>query len=119
MFRILPHQAPRFSEKGALYAILPHSRRKNSRFPALVEVCEPRTLLTNPGYLVSDVPPIDGRGTTPRHPDWGSPGEMLLRMAPAAYADGSSMPAGAGRESAREISDVMDTADASQPNAAI
>ncbi len=65
---------------------------------------------------MDEIPAIDGTGNNVDHPDWGSTGEMLLRMAAEDYADDSSMPAGQGRESARTVSNAMDTADQSQPN---
>jgi hypothetical protein len=54
--------------------------------------------------LSVSVRPIDGTGNNPFHPSWGSAGVDLLRLAPAAYADGVSAPAGASRPSARKIS---------------
>jgi hypothetical protein len=50
---------------------------------------------------------IDGTGNNPAHPDWGSAGTDLLRLAPAAYADGVSAPAGATRPSARDVSNAV------------
>jgi hypothetical protein len=50
---------------------------------------------------------IDGTGNNLDHPDWGSAGTDLLRIAPAAYADGVSAPAGADRPSARVISNTI------------
>ena len=93
----------------------PSSRREKTRFPTLVEVCEPRTLLTNPGLVVDEVPAINGTGNNLEHPEWGSTGEMLLRLAPAAYADGMNDPAGSDRLSARTISNAMDATDPDQP----
>ena len=43
---------------------------------------------------------IDGTGNNLANPDWGAAGTDLLRIAPAAYADGVSAPAGADRPSA-------------------
>ncbi len=50
---------------------------------------------------------IDGSGNNVAHPDWGSAGSDLLRIAAAAYGDGVSTPAGASRPSAREISNTI------------
>jgi peroxidase len=50
---------------------------------------------------------IDGTGNNLANPEWGSTGEQLLRVAPAAYTDGISAPAGAERPSAREISNAV------------
>src|SRR3954471_3179375 len=50
---------------------------------------------------------IDGTGNNLNHPAWGSAGADLLRVGPAAYADGFSTPAGADRPGAREISNAI------------
>src|SRR5262249_21927998 len=50
---------------------------------------------------------IDGTDNNLDHPEWGSAGVDLLRVAPAAYDDGISTPAGADRPSAREISNAL------------
>ncbi|MGH8046720.1 MAG: peroxidase family protein, partial [Chthoniobacterales bacterium] len=50
---------------------------------------------------------FDGRGNNPQHPAWGSAGANLLRLTPAAYADGISAPAGTTRPSARAISNAL------------
>ncbi|MFO0965945.1 MAG: peroxidase family protein [Gemmataceae bacterium] len=49
---------------------------------------------------------IDGTGNNLLHPTWGSAGVDLLRLAPAAYSDGST-PAGADRPSARVVSNTV------------
>lgn len=41
------------------------------------------------------------------HPEWGDPGYQLLRAAAPQYGDGISTPAGSGRPSPREISNVI------------
>jgi hypothetical protein len=51
---------------------------------------------------------IDGSGNNLAHPDWGKAGTDFIRVAPAAYADGVSAPAGASRPSARVISNTVD-----------
>ena len=67
-----------------------------------VERLEPRCML-DAGLIRS----IDGSGNNLLHPDWGSTDEQLIRIAPAAYADGVSAPAGTTRPSARAISNAL------------
>jgi hypothetical protein len=50
---------------------------------------------------------IDGTGNNLEHVQWGSTDEQLLRVAPAAYADGKSAPGGVGRPSARAVSNAV------------
>src|SRR5262245_43953105 len=57
--------------------------------------------------LAATFAPIDGTGNNLAHPEWGSAGSDLLRIAPAAYADGVSAPAGADRPSPRVISNTI------------
>jgi peroxidase len=73
---------------------------KRFRFPSL-ELLEDRV---QPAAVV---PSFDGTGNNLTHPDWGSAGADLIRVAPAAYSDGVSSPAGADRPSARAISDAL------------
>ncbi len=54
-----------------------------------------------------EVRSIDGSGNNVDNPDLGTPGQPLLRIADADYADGVSDPAGEDRPSAREISNVL------------
>ena len=68
-----------------------------------LEALEPRQLLS----ATSSVRSYDGTGNNLSHPEWGSTNEALLRLSPAAYADGISAPAGANRPSAREISNTI------------
>jgi peroxidase len=81
------------------------TRRNPCAFPSVIEICEPRTLLTtlHPG---SEIATIDGTGNNLHHPEWGSTDIELLRLAEADYADGN-MPAGADRPSARAISNAV------------
>lgn len=65
----------------------------------------PPDLVQGPGAL-GPVPSFDGYGNNPMHPSWGAAGTDLLRLTPAAYADGISSPAGATRPSARLISNM-------------
>jgi len=48
--------------------------------------------------------PIDGSFNNVQNPEWGSVDTRLVRAAPAAYGDGVSTPAGAGRVDPRVIS---------------
>ncbi len=50
---------------------------------------------------------IDGTGNNLSNPDWGSAGSLLLRRSAPDYGNGISTPAGAGRASAREISNLV------------
>lgn len=61
--------------------------------------------------LATQVRSIDGTGNNLENPDFGSAGIELLRVADNDYADGISAPAGEDRPSAREISNVLATAD--------
>src|SRR5262249_1464816 len=47
---------------------------------------------------------ITGFGNNIAHPTWGNSHTDLVRIAPAAYANGVNSPSGAGRPSARQIS---------------
>ncbi len=49
----------------------------------------------------------DGSGNNPFHFTWGAAGADLLRIAPAAYADGISEPSGAARPNPRLISNEV------------
>src|SRR5437879_1282839 len=70
--------------------------------------CAPRVeLLEWRNLMAAPFAAIDGSGNNLAHPDWGSAGTDLLRLAPAAYADGISAPAGADRPSARVISNTI------------
>ncbi len=59
---------------------------------------------------------IDGRDNNLKHPRWGSTGIELLRVLPAAYADGRSEPAGEKRPGPREISNACAAQSESVPN---
>jgi hypothetical protein len=90
------------------------ARRGRSARP-LIENLESRCLLSASIFYS-----IDGSGNNLAHPDWGSVGQDLLRIAPAQYGgNGSgSVLAGANRPSPRLISDVLatDATDGSLPN---
>ncbi|MBI3839731.1 MAG: hypothetical protein HY288_17555 [Planctomycetia bacterium] len=57
--------------------------------------------------MTADIRSIDGTGNNLAHPDWGSIDTQLLRIAPAAYSDGISAPAGTDRPSARLVSNAV------------
>lgn len=59
---------------------------------------------------------INGEFNNLQRPNLGMAGTNLRRRAPAAYADGVSAPSGAGRLSAREISNLVCDQDSPIPN---
>ncbi len=63
-----------------------------------------------------EVRSIDATGNNFDHNLWGSAGTSLKRLAPSAYADGISAPAGENRPSPREISNGIIRQDQSIPN---
>jgi hypothetical protein len=67
----------------------------------------PFEVLENRVLMAADVPSINGSGHNLSHPAWGMAGNDLLRLSPAAYADGVSAPSGATRPSARAISNAV------------
>jgi hypothetical protein len=76
-------------------------RGRPGRWRPQLEQLEERALLSAGFYS------LDGTGNNLAHPEWGSTDEQLLRIAPAAYGDGVSTPAGAGRPSARAVSNAL------------
>lgn len=65
----------------------------------------------------SDTPPsLDGKLNNPGQSTWGVAGVNLMRLAPAAFADGLSTPAGANRPSARLISNTLSDSNTSIAN---
>jgi len=75
----------------------------------LVERLESRSMMAAQPILPAPPPPesIDGTGNNVAHPTWGSSGADLLRLSPAAYADGVSAPSGADRPNARAVSNAL------------
>jgi peroxidase len=72
------------------------------------EPLESRALLSATGLPpVPEVQSLDGSGNNPMHEAWGTADAAFLRVAEAAYADGSSAPSGADRPSARLISNAL------------
>jgi len=50
---------------------------------------------------------IDGSNNNPEHPEWGKSGDLLRRVAPAAYADDIAAPAGPLRPNPRALSNAI------------
>lgn len=99
-----------FSEAFSSFFTKAHSRHatrqsKSSRRTTRIETLEARTLFA--GNPLSGVQSFDGTDNNLNHPEWGAASANLLRLAPAAYADGISTPAGASRASARAISNLL------------
>ncbi len=76
-----------------------HQSQRPGRLLVALEQLETRSLMA--------AQPLDGTGNNLAHPDWGSTAEDLLRLSPAAYADGVSAPSGADRPNARAISNAV------------
>ncbi|MEI6239390.1 MAG: peroxidase family protein [Planctomycetia bacterium] len=74
-----------------------------------VEQLETRAMMAAQPLAPAPLAPesVDGRGNNVAHPEWGSAGVDLLRLSPAAYADGVSAPSGAARPNARAISNAL------------
>ncbi|MEM7228468.1 MAG: peroxidase family protein [Planctomycetota bacterium] len=60
-----------------------------------------------PAQFPQEFRTIDGTFNNLQNPLWGSTGTNLLRLMPAAYADGTSAPAAPGRPSPRAISTII------------
>ncbi len=78
----------------------------------------PDNRIALPASFPDDVRTIDGTDNNPNNSDWGSANTTFLRLAQAAYEDGSAAPSGSTRLSAREISNICAAQDADLPNAA-
>src|SRR5450432_1754530 len=76
--------------------------RATSDLSSIFETLETRQLMS------ASIESYNGAGNNTANPNWGSAGETLLRLAPSAYADGISSPAGANRPSPRVISNTVD-----------
>lgn len=68
----------------------------------MVQALEPRQLRSGSDYYT-----YDGSGNNLAHPEWGSVGQALVRVAAPAFADGIDAPAGADRPSARLLSNSL------------
>src|SRR5262249_59872003 len=81
----------------------PASRRPGRPPRPLVELLEERCLLS------AEFRTLDGTGNNVANPTWGSTNVALLRMSPAAYADGISAPVvgSPARPSPRAISNAV------------
>jgi peroxidase len=80
-----------------------------------LEILEERSLLSVTGYR-----PIDEVENNLANPTLGTAGTDLVRVSPAAYADGISAPSLPGNASARVISDLLNNqADPNNPSADI
>jgi len=68
--------------------------------------------------LATDLPfrSITGSGNNAANPLWGCTGSMFVRMMPAAYADGISVPSGQGLPGPRAISNAVCAQNGSIPN---
>lgn len=86
----------------------PPSGRRQSRTGYLTVLFVAGTLAATTGHTAAaEWRTIDGRGNNLENPERGSAGIPLLRLAPAAYADGISSPAGIDRPGAREVSNAL------------
>jgi hypothetical protein len=72
---------------------------------------------SDPGVVIGDVRPIDGRGTNPVNPEFGATGSALLRLAEANYTDGFGQMV-TDRPDARVISNIVVEQEGSEPNSA-
>jgi len=72
--------------------------------------------LLKPAPAKDPVPTLDGKLNNASHTTWGVAGAVLRRLAPAAYTDGLSTPAGATRPSARLISNTLCDLTTTEPN---
>ncbi len=83
---------------------------------------ERRAHPANPAERTPEIPPaagvrtIDGSGNNAADPTMGAATTPLLRLVPAAYADGVSALAGEGRPGARVVSNAVSTQSELQPN---
>jgi hypothetical protein len=73
-------------------------------------------LLNQPEDSSGDIRTYDGSGNNLANPAWGQAGTDLLRIAPAAYGDGVSTPAGAGLPGPRDISNALNPQPKDDPN---
>ena len=66
--------------------------------------------------LPEEVRSPDGSGNNVANPTQGTPFTSMIRISPAAYADGTNAPSGNNRPSARAISNAVATQSGSVPN---
>jgi hypothetical protein len=91
-----------------------HSLRRLSRRSSRPQSRRLRLELLEERVQPSGFRTIDGTFNNPFMPFWGSAGTDLVRIAPSAYSDKISAPAGANRPSARTISNTL--SDQTDPN---
>ena len=72
---------------------------------------------TNAATFPLEFRTIDGRDNNPERAEWGAAGTALVRYLSSDYQNGVDTPAGAGRPSAREISNLVAAQSGSIPNA--
>lgn len=89
---------------------------RRSRCRRFSRFAEPRTEQLEQRQLLSAVPAIDGFDNNLDHPEWGAAEELLLRTTTTEYANGQWTPAGEGRISPREISNLVVAQTESIPN---
>jgi peroxidase len=77
--------------------------RYGKKMGCIFENLEPRAMMFVGGEYYS----LDGTGNNLDHPTWGAAGTSLMHIAPVAYNDKISTLAGAGRPSARGISNSL------------
>src|SRR5262249_24444246 len=98
-----------FSWRGRAPRVRQRSTSRRTGFRPRIEVLEQRWVL--------DVRSITGVGNNLAHPNCGAANTDLVRIAPSAYADGHSAPAGASRPGARFISTPLsDQTDPANPS---
>lgn len=85
--------------------------------PALDAQTQPPPPRPPPTLTLSEVRSLDGTGNDRALPYEAAAGSLFLRLAPPAFADGVSSPAGADRPGARAVSNTVATQRASVPNA--
>jgi peroxidase len=97
------------SQSGKNVRTAANRRGRKACQPSLpgVERLEPRSMMSVNPVSPPPAEPIDGVGNNVAHPTWGSVGQDLLRLSPAAYGDGISSPAGADQPSARLVSNLL------------
>lgn len=82
-------------------------RRRATRSVQSIDLESRQLLAAAIAATPSTIASYDGTGNNVRHPTWGSAGSAFLRMAEAAYADGTSAPSGADRPNPRDISNAL------------
>lgn len=97
------------SQSGKNVRTAANRRGRKACQPSLpgVERLEPRSMMSVNPVSPPPAEPIDGVGNNVAHPTWGSVGQDLLRLSPAAYGDGISSPSGADQPSARLVSNLL------------